>query len=600
MYGNKIKVGAVILLLLLVVQGVINQWVVKREHLVIDNINSIYNKELELNGARYYHRGWMQELENAFVTGYAPEIINHTDDQLGRWLADLEKGETKQQEIQGLEQIHEKIHSEAREVINLLNKGDREGAIDIFAGQVIPHSRQMEEVMFDLNDMYSSRISDSRDYLDSIHIAEQIIMLFFTLILLGGTIYYFYKQYLSIQKLVVILEEKNQELINQKNYAEAVLGSAAEGIFSINEDNIIRTWSRGAEEITGYSAGQVIGQKCCNFLWPRDEKGSNLCHYPEEADSEGCCYFKQITAKKDIIHGQEVYFQMENGECIPCQISIARIYDQENKPAGSVQVFRDISEEKANLLKIKKANRAKSEFLATMSHELRTPLNSVLGFGDLLQNEVAGKLNEKQLRYIENIIKSGNNLLSLINDILDLTRIESDEVDWDVTAFNLELLLKNSLVLVKGKAQMAGITLESDISGNGMTRIEWDESKIKMIINNLLSNAIKFTPEGGHVGLQACRQEGKIIIEVWDTGIGIPRDKQEDIFKPFVQLDSSLSRRYEGTGLGLDLVKKLIDICGGEIKVESEVGKGSRFIVKIPDRLDPEISLSERRRRNGV
>ncbi|MFW5986059.1 MAG: response regulator, partial [Halanaerobiales bacterium] len=383
------------------------------------------------------------------------------------------------------------------------------------------------------------------------------------------------KQYTSIQQLVEKLEGKNEELKQQKNYAEAVLNSSADGIFSVDQNRRIKTWSRGAEKITGYSSGEVRGKIVCDVIKIFNDQDEHLC-------KEDKCFIEELTADKDIASDIEVRVKNKEGQKIPCQFSVATIYDHRGQPNGSVQVFRDISRQKANILKMEKANKVKSEFLATMSHELRTPLNSVLGFAELLENKAAGPLTEKQKKYLENIISSGRHLLSLINDILDISKIESGEMTWQPTTFNLKQLLKNCLLMVRGIASKSDIKLNSNITGEGLQNVEGDERKLKQIVHNLLQNAVKFTSSGGEIGLKAWREGDYVNIQVWDTGIGIPEDKQDTIFEPFVQLDSKLNRQYEGTGLGLDLVKKMTELCGGEIEVESSPGEGSKFTVILP------------------
>lgn len=383
------------------------------------------------------------------------------------------------------------------------------------------------------------------------------------------------KNYSAIQALVKTLKEKNNDLIKQKKFAEAVLRSSAEGIFSIDNNCKIQSWSFGAERITGYTASEAIGKKCYELFVHSDTTGSLLC------DTERC-YASRLVKDGKFIHGEELILKTKDGIQLPCLISASPIIDEKNNILGAVEIFRDISEDKANLQKIEQANKAKNEFLATMSHELRTPLNSILGFSELLENQVAGELNEKQSRYVQNIIYSGNHLLSLINDILDISKIESGKMDWEYENYNLASMLNNSIIMIKERASKMGINLISKIDEAGLENITGDKRKTQQIVYNLLTNAIKFTQKGGTVELNAYQENDHIIIKVWDTGIGIPEHKQKIIFEPFVQLDNFLNRKYEGAGLGLNLVKKLVELGDGTISVESEVDKGSIFTVKFP------------------
>lgn len=244
------------------------------------------------------------------------------------------------------------------------------------------------------------------------------------------------------------------------------------------------------------------------------------------------------------------------------------------------------------------ANRAKSDFLANMSHELRTPLNAIIGFSEILQDELFGKLNDRQKEYINDIYQSGKHLLSLINDILDLSKVESGRLELEPGRVSLSSLLQGSLTMVKEKAMKHGIRLSCDIPPEVEIEIIADERKMKQIIFNLLSNAVKFTPEGGSVtlrarllkaseaGLDDLQSDEKCVeVSVSDTGIGIKAEDMDKLFKPFSQLESPYSKKYEGTGLGLSLTKRLVELHGGRIWVESEFGKGSRFSFVIPIRL---------------
>jgi len=253
-------------------------------------------------------------------------------------------------------------------------------------------------------------------------------------------------------------------------------------------------------------------------------------------------------------------------------------------------------------LQAEAANKAKSDFLANMSHELRTPLNAVLGFSEVLQDELFGKLNEKQHEYIKNIYSSGNHLLSLINDILDLAKVEAGALELDVSGFSLKETLDSSMTMLKEKAMKHSISLTLDVRPDADISIEADERKFKQIMFNLISNAVKFTQDGGDVHVSARKvtppflpldkgrvggvmPDGDFIeISVVDTGIGIRPEDIPKLFKEFTQLEFAYAKNYEGTGLGLALTKRLVELHGGKIWIESEYGKGSRFIFVIPVR----------------
>ena len=230
------------------------------------------------------------------------------------------------------------------------------------------------------------------------------------------------------------------------------------------------------------------------------------------------------------------------------------------------------------------ANRAKSDFLANMSHELRTPLNSVIGFSGVLKKEFYGKLNEKQSEYVRYIEESGKHLLGLINDILDLSKVEAGKMKLEADPVALTDVFQASVAMLRERALKNDIRLAVEIGPGLEGTIEADERKVKQILFNLLSNAVKFTPEGGSVTLTASKEEDGVRICVADTGIGIKAEDMPKLFTEFTQLESTYTKKYEGTGLGLALTKKLVELHGGRIWVESEEGKGSRFFFTLPCR----------------
>jgi signal transduction histidine kinase/DNA-binding response OmpR family regulator/HAMP domain-containing protein len=232
-------------------------------------------------------------------------------------------------------------------------------------------------------------------------------------------------------------------------------------------------------------------------------------------------------------------------------------------------------------LQLEIANRHKSEFLANMSHELRTPLNAVIGFSEVLLEQMFGTLNAKQAEYLDDILSSGKYLLSLINDILDLAKIEAGKLDLELGVVALRQLLEGSLVMVKERALAHGIALSLDMSDD-LDTIMGDERKIKQILFNLLSNAVKFTPDKGRVGIKATRSGDVVQIAVWDTGVGIAPYDQQRIFEAFQQVGQGLTRKTEGTGLGLTLTKKFVELHGGTVWVESALDHGSTFTFTLP------------------
>jgi GAF domain-containing protein len=249
----------------------------------------------------------------------------------------------------------------------------------------------------------------------------------------------------------------------------------------------------------------------------------------------------------------------------------------------NARLYREIEEKSRQ---IEAANRHKSEFLANMSHELRTPLNAIIGFSEVLGERMFGELNEKQAEYTDDILTSGRHLLSLINEILDLSKVEAGRMELELATFDLPLAIDNARTFVRERAVKHGINLDVTIDER-LGDFVGDERKIKQVLLNLLSNAVKFTPEGGRIGINARQADGSVEISVSDTGIGIAPEDQARIFEEFRQVGSDYSHKTEGTGLGLTLAKKFVELHGGRIWVESEVGKGSTFSFTLPERSPP-------------
>jgi signal transduction histidine kinase len=245
----------------------------------------------------------------------------------------------------------------------------------------------------------------------------------------------------------------------------------------------------------------------------------------------------------------------------------------------NARLFREIAEKSRQL---EAASRHKSEFLANMSHELRTPLNAIIGFSEVLVDRLFGELNEKQDEYLKDIYASGQHLLSLINDILDLSKVEAGRMELEVTDFDLPSAIDNALILVRERASRRGLTLGRTIDEHlGMLR--GDERKIKQVLLNLLSNALKFTPKGGRIDVCAELHDEVVEIAVTDTGVGIAPENQEAVFEEFRQVGTSAGK-VEGTGLGLALSRKFIELHAGRIWVTSAVGVGSTFTFTLPVR----------------
>jgi GAF domain-containing protein len=280
------------------------------------------------------------------------------------------------------------------------------------------------------------------------------------------------------------------------------------------------------------------------------------------------------------IMGALTIYRRETGTFAPAVVNLLQTFATQSVLAiQNARLFREIEDKSRQ---IEAANRHKSEFLANMSHELRTPLNAIIGFSEVLGERLFGELNEKQAEYTQDILTSGQHLLSLINEILDLSKVEAGRMELETASFDLPLAIENARTFVRERATKHGITLDVTVDER-LGDYVGDERKIKQILLNLLSNAVKFTPEGGRIRIDARQSDGAVEISVSDTGIGIAPDDLPKIFEEFRQVGSDYAHKSEGTGLGLTLAKKFVELHGGRIWVESAPGKGSTFTFTLPE-----------------
>jgi PAS domain S-box-containing protein len=369
-----------------------------------------------------------------------------------------------------------------------------------------------------------------------------------------------------------ITESKKAERTLKENEEriQSLYDNMPGGTIIIGKDYVIEDVNQRTCEITGYKKEELVGQ-LCDIICP---KGSLSKKCPIWVDG------------LDGFQGMDTAVKCKNGSKTPILKNTKKIFIEGNQYI--LENFQDISERKESeeaILNAKitaeEANRTKSEFLATMSHELRTPLNAVIGYSDLLLEDTFGEPNAQQRRSLEHISNSGKHLLNLINDILDISKVESGKMELNYEEFRIKDIFANVLNIVSPLARKKNIEVEISIASENLS-LNADRIRFKQILFNLASNAVKFTPEGGHVMLEAHEKDGKGVFSVSDTGIGISSENIGKLFLPFQQIDSTISRMHNGTGLGLSLVKKFIEMHGGDISVESETDKGSQFTFIIP------------------
>jgi PAS domain S-box-containing protein len=389
----------------------------------------------------------------------------------------------------------------------------------------------------------------------------------------------------------------DQKLRDQHFYTRSLIESNIDALMTTDPRGIITDVNKQTESLTGCTRDELIGAPFKNYFTEpaRAEAGIN------RVLNEGKVTNYELTARA------------RNGDCTVVSYNASTFHDRDRRLQGVFASARDMTEVKRfeqtlqlKNVELEEASRMKSEFLANMSHELRTPLNAIIGFSELLKDGVVGDLSAQQRGFVGDIFNAGKHLLSLINDILDLSKVEAGKMELDLEQVSIRSLFAESLPIVKEKAAERRILLELEAGDLGDIRV--DVRKVKQILYNLLSNAVKFTEDGGRVVLRADRVPGADVgrttdptrgrrfaareneyaeflrISVSDDGIGISEEDLERLFQPFSQIDSGLARKFEGTGLGLAMVKLLTELHGGAIAMESSVGEGSCVTIWLPMR----------------
>jgi PAS domain S-box-containing protein len=371
-----------------------------------------------------------------------------------------------------------------------------------------------------------------------------------------------------------------KQLRDREARYRALLDGASDAIFIADAEGNIQEVNRQGLALLGYTYGEILSMSFED------------CH-PEVDRPRLRSLFQTLLAGHPLPGPVDVDFLCKDGRPLAAELTMAAL-DIEGGPV--IQgIFRDIRDRKqyeATLehtnQELRRATRMKDEFLANMSHELRTPLNAILGMTEALQEQVFGEINPKQNRSLDTIYNSGNHLLALINDILDVAKIEAGQMDLDLTLFSVHSLCQSSLVFVKQQALKKNLHLITDLPPQGV-RVYGDERRLRQVLINLLNNAVKFTPAGGQITLAVKPLVGAdspipapLQFAVIDTGMGISPADQAKLFQPFVQVDSALNRKYEGTGLGLALVKRIVELHGGAVALTSTLGVGSCFSLTLP------------------
>ncbi len=367
---------------------------------------------------------------------------------------------------------------------------------------------------------------------------------------------------------------------------ESVKGYA---IFMLDPDGRVATWNAGAQAFKGYTAGDILGQHFSVF-------------YPAEDQALGRPAYELQVAKETGRFEHEGWRVRKDGSQFWASALITAIRDGAGTLVGFSKVTRDLTEQRkveetvqrlhdVENRRMQEVNRVKSEFLANMSHELRTPLNAILGFAELMFKGKVGPVLDDHKEYLGDILSSARHLLKLINDVLDLAKVESGKIEFRPEPVDLGKIIGDVRDILRGLASTRHIRIETEVdSALGIAIL--DPSKLKQVLYNYLSNALKFSPEAGLVTIRVLAEaDDRIRLEVTDTGIGIRREDTHRLFVEFQQLDAGMAKKYAGTGLGLALTKRIVEAQGGRVGVRSELGRGSTFWAVLP-RAAPSLDVA--------
>jgi protein-histidine pros-kinase len=349
-----------------------------------------------------------------------------------------------------------------------------------------------------------------------------------------------------------------------------LLESAPDAMVIVGPDGRIALVNSQAEKLFGYSREQLLGLPVETLVPPRFRTV-----HPQHRSK----FFREPQSRA-MGAGLELFGLRRDGTEFPVEISLSPLETEDGRFVSSA--IRDATARKQAQAALQDASRMKSEFLANMSHELRTPLNGIIGFSEFLLDEKPGALNARQKEYLTDILTSGRHLLQLVNDILDLSKVEAGRMEVHIERFALTQVVAEVCAVVSPLAEPRGISIRHEIDPR-LREITLDRHKLVQVLYNLLSNAVKFTNDGGHAAVLIDHShDGELRIRVVDDGIGIHREDLSRLFVEFRQLDSGTTRRYPGTGLGLALTRRIVELQRGTLGVESEPGKGSTFTVTLP------------------
>jgi PAS domain S-box-containing protein len=382
-------------------------------------------------------------------------------------------------------------------------------------------------------------------------------------------------------------KQTENELRESEERLRTVVQNMPVMLDAFDENGTLVAWNRECERVSGYHAAEMIGNpQAMRMIYSGPNELEALLDRFNKVSKPFFGVEQELTCKdgtRRVIAWSNISneFPIQGWFNWSIGFDVTERKNIENELREERQsLAQKVAERTAEL---QHALRTKDEFLANMSHELRTPLTAILGMSEVLETELRGPLNDNQKHYVNSIYQSGQHLLNLINDILDMAKIEADRLTLEKEAVSIQDVCENSLMFIRESASRRSLKVQFEKT-TSVDNIEADPRRLKQILINLLGNAVKFTPEGGTIGLQVAdaAESKEVCFTVWDTGIGISNEDQQRLFQPFVQVESSLNRRYEGTGLGLSLVARLTELHGGRVNLDSQPGQGTRITVNLP------------------
>ncbi len=378
---------------------------------------------------------------------------------------------------------------------------------------------------------------------------------------------FYYQNGRKIKGVNLTIRDRKKEEERQDHFKrelDRIFSSLGQGMYVVDREKSILLWNRSAESILGWTENDVLGKSCKELLATQDDEGNQLCddHCPLDASMDG---------SRTVFAGT-VWAHSKGDDLVPVDISCAPLFDDEGNLIGAVEVFADVTREK-------EIDRMKNEVCSIVAHEFRSPLTSIKGYLELVLNGEVGEINEEQRNFLRVVESNVESLQELVNDFLGFEKFDSGKIEMHWEELDTKSLIKETVKKFAPLAREKSLQMVVDLDEVGT--IMGDRQLFQQVLNNLVSNAIKFTNDG-EVGIKSYVEGDRDTIEVWDTGVGIPKDELGKLGEKFFRASTAKDAAIQGSGLGLAITKEIIKKHGGKLRIESTLGEGSRFIVSLP------------------